>query len=194
MELLPTETVQKHLLAEYAASGFRFDECNMADSSSSEEDIHRLEERLKHKVPSDFSEMLLRYNFGRVEIAHIFFGHMPDYVSFLISTNTDVQFPRFPWWGGGERPDSLILIAYTEAYSLLMDLNNSAVEGGLKAEGWGDRKRISLTFELLVRGAGTLHLLRDDADDLQNLGNEVALACGADRANTFWQEVAQGFA
>ncbi|WOO42625.1 SMI1/KNR4 family protein [Rubellicoccus peritrichatus] len=190
MDLLSLNEVQERLLEQYEMLDGEIPELNMNDSSIEQWQLDALSEDLGSSLPREFSESLLKYDFGELNVGGIFFGQTGDYIDFLKQSNLGSE-PSC-WWGNGERPSSVIMIGGTDGYVLLLDCSNGEIDAFRRGEDYTSKKLIAANFELLVRGAGTVHFGRKKADDKASFGNNVSSLCNAENEITFWSELAQG--
>ncbi|EOI3579099.1 hypothetical protein ACMS05_004226 [Cronobacter turicensis] len=85
------------------------------------------------------------------------------------------------WWVGNKRPEGVIVIAISDPYGILLNNNDHKVCGITGEACQYQENEISKTFELFVRGAGTLFLKEGTA-------SEVAVAVGAVNQD-FWHSL-----
>jgi hypothetical protein len=154
-------------------------------------EIDEVASALGVSFPNSFREMLLKWDFGRLDVGNVWFGQQGSYCEYLVSRNCPTTSP--PWWGEGKRPEQLVLVGTTDAYIVLLDTDDGTIRACPRTAHWSDGILVANTFELLVRGAGTAFLLGRETDDEEGLGEEIASRCGADPHSEFWQDIAQGF-
>jgi len=190
LNLLTLKEIQTRLLKLYRVFDSNIPELNMRASTLTDVELDELGAMLSVRLPESFREVLLLYDFGELNVGNIWFGQMGDYIEFLKSFNGPDA--STPWWGQGIRPKDHILVATTDGYIILLNTAYGSVVAYLRFEDWSANRRIADTFELLVRGAGTVYFGHKATDDQRALGEEVATLCGADMRSKFWQELAQG--
>ncbi|MCP4527457.1 MAG: SMI1/KNR4 family protein [Aestuariibacter sp.] len=187
MNLLSLDEMQRRLLEQYEAFDREIAELNMKDSSLSESDLITA---LNIQLPESFKKLILKYDFGELNIGGVFWGQKGNYIEFLKSSNMPGASPA--WWGQGVRPQNHLMIAGTDGYVLLLDILNGNIVAYLRTENWTENRRIADTFKQLVCGAGTIHFNRRICKDKKALGKKVARKCGVDVYIKFWEELAQG--
>jgi hypothetical protein len=190
MHLLSLKEIQTRLLELSRAFGGGIPELNMKASMLTGIELDELGVGLDVRLSESFRKVLLLYDFGELNVGNVWFGQRGDYIEFLEFSNGPDVFP--PWWSQGIRPKDRILVAATDGYIILLNTADGGVAAYLRSEDWSANRRIADTFELLVRGAGTVYFGRQETDDQRALGKEVAMLCGADTSSRFWQDLAQG--
>ena len=185
MKLLSFKEIQKGLDKEFIPlepilKGYRLRKGGMDENI-----ISNCESTLSVGFPSDFRRLISIYDFGSLTIGPVAFCATGDYSNELIDYNEHVA-----WWGGGQRPLNLIMIANSDPFAILINVNTSEILA-LDAElGWKNSVRVSESFEMFVRGIGTVILLRNNADDKEKLAKSVHDAVGSQHLN-FWITLAK---
>lgn len=193
MDLLTLNDIQRQLIAQYEALGGEVPELNMKDATVGSSAVTDLESQLGASFPLQFRDLVQRYDLGRLNIGGVFFGQKGDYLAEMRSWNGGNPFPA--WWGEKTtRPERFLRVAGTDGYIVLLDCTDGTVSSFLRSACCLDATRIASDFALLIRGAGTVHFARRRAPDKEQMGREVARACGAELASEFWEELAIGIA
>lgn len=89
-------------------------------------------------------------------MGNISFGHSGDYLEKIVSINND-EFNH--WWIGKHRPDSVICVAISDPYTILLNTHDGkvyAITSEQTMDGW---ESIADSFELFIRGVGS-HFLK----------------------------------
>ncbi|MEB8641882.1 nuclease [Cronobacter muytjensii] len=138
-----------------------------------------MESELNIKICNDFLLFLETYDLDNFSLGNVAFGTGEDYVNTLIELNKENEFNH--WWLGHRRPESVIVIAICDPYTILLNNNNNKIYGMSGESYQFEKEEISKTFELFVRGVGTLFLKEGTV-------SEVAGAVGAVNQD-FWQSL-----
>ncbi|MDI7494481.1 nuclease [Cronobacter dublinensis] len=141
--------------------------------------LSKLESELNIKICNDFLLFLEAYDLDNFSLGNVTFGTGEDYVNTLIEINKENEFNH--WWLGHRRPESVIVIAISDPYTILLNNNNNKIYG-ISGESYQfEKEEISKTFELFVRGVGTLFLKEGSV-------SQVAGAVGAVNED-FWHSL-----
>jgi hypothetical protein len=145
------------------------------------------EEKLGIKLPREFTEYIARFDFGRLTIGPVAFGSGGDYLKELIETNQ-----HFCWWGGGKRPDNLLMVGNSDPYVLLLNASSGEILAMDRESEWTKAPPIARHFDLFVRGLGTVMLGRGDLGDVERerLAELVSSDAGG-RDSGFWLSLAR---
>jgi hypothetical protein len=140
----------------------------LIDGGLPEDTIGYFEERLGTPPwPADFKEFLKRYDFGRLELGLVHFCGNGQYLDGLI---------RFNSYGG--RPPDLMLIASSDPHLILLNLKDGSVLALDNELGWEEAILVARTFELFMRGIGTLAEARARRAAPPSLASTVAACVG----------------
>ncbi|MDK1252859.1 SMI1/KNR4 family protein [Cronobacter dublinensis] len=141
--------------------------------------LSKLESELNIKICNDFLLFLETYDLDNFSLGNVTFGTGEDYVNTLIEINKENEFNH--WWLGHRRPESVIVIAISDPYTILLNNDNNKIYG-ISGESYQfEKEEISKSFELFVRGVGTLFLKEGSV-------SEVAGAVGAVNED-FWHSL-----
>jgi hypothetical protein len=151
--------------------------------------VRRCGRALDVTFPRDFEHALSLFDFGRLTLGPVSFGRRGDYLRELCWLNAAAD---FPWWGDGARPKNLLVVALSDPHAVLLDTMDGTISAyGSHDEPWTERLRVAGSFELFVRGMGTVFVERSKAPDRQTLACDMAAACGADPRSDFWMEISR---
>ena len=147
--------------------------------------LEESERQLATPFPAAFRDLIKAFDFGRLTIGPVAFGHTGDYLKELTHLNTQVR-----WWGEGQRPAHLLLVANSDPYAILLDTGT----GGVRAMDPGrDRKTstdIGNGFQTYIRALGTAILRRERVVDKLSFAKELlADVGGADLA--YWTSLVE---
>lgn len=185
MNLLSFEEIQKRLDKEFIPlepmlKGYRLNKGGLEENT-----ISKCESTLSVNFPLDYRRLISIYDFGNLTIGPVAFCATGDYSSELIDYNEHVA-----WWGEDQRPSNLIMIANSDPFAILLEVNTGEIFAMDTELGWKKSTRISESFEKFVRGIGTVILLRSDADDKEKLANTVNDIIGSQNIS-FWTTLAK---
>lgn len=93
------------------------------------------------------------------------------------------------WWGEGDRPESTIIVAYSDSYSITLNCPTGTISALVSDDGWeGEECVVASDFELFFRGLGTLVVKRLSEDASIELALDVAKTVGSsDEGREFWR-------
>lgn len=185
MKLLSFEEIQKGLDNEFIPlepmlKGYRLNKGGLDENV-----LSKCESTLSLGFPPDFRRLISIYDFGNLTIGPVAFCATGDYSSELIEYNEHVV-----WWGESQRPSNLIMIANSDPFAILLDVNTGDILAMDLELGWQNSVKISENFENFVKGIGTVILLRNAADDKEKLARLVHDVTGSQNIN-FWITLAK---
>jgi hypothetical protein len=144
-------------------NGFRLVEGGVSDAAldTFERDINLL-------LPAAFRALVREYDFGNLTIGPIVFCNTGDYLGELTKLNTEIA-----WWGAGARPTNLLMVANSDPFVVLLNLENGAVLAMDIERGWQAANIVASGFDLFVMGVGTTMLRRNESSDRAALARDV---------------------
>ncbi|WIH24475.1 hypothetical protein [Photobacterium damselae] len=184
MKLMNLDEIQKGLDEEFLPlepilEGFRLKEPGL------ESDIlDKLAVRISVLFPSDFRQIISKYDFGNFTIGAIVFCATGDYVEEIVECNESVT-----WWGKGLKPANLIMIANSDPYAIILDVNSGEVLTIDPEFGASKAITVASSFDAFIRGIGSIFLLRNNSDNKEALAEFVKNAVGSHDKN-FWSFLA----
>lgn len=146
--------------------------------------IKHAEQALAVAFPENFRELIARFDFGNLTIGPIVFGICGDYLAEIAGLNQ-----KTGWWGRGERPDNLLMIANSDPFAILMDTRSGCVYALDPELGPQGTYKIADTFLSFFLGVGTTVLMRQQVEDRSGLATAVSVGVGSEHA-PFWHELA----
>lgn len=147
--------------------------------------LGRLEKQTAKSLPKDFQRICTTFDLGNFTIGPIVFGNSENYTLKLCELNGPSQ--EFPWWGAGKkRPESLLLIAYSDPYSILLNLDIGEVLTFDNTKGYEDAFCIASKFSLFFRAVGTIFFERNEREDKDILCQQILNASGKFEGKEFW--------
>jgi hypothetical protein len=137
-------------------------------------------------LPASLKNYLKLFDFSRLRMHGLIF-HYGDRLQKFVAINLGQP---YPWWRG-DKPAHSIWTCHTDGHMLIMDENVGTVRAFDKGTA-ADRGVVSLDFELLILGAGTL-AARQTRTNRTELAKEIAHDVGA-ASDEFWRQLATGTA
>lgn len=119
-------------------------------------EINELEHELNVILPDDFKDFLINYNVDNFSLGSIAFGNGSSYIHKLGELNSRNELSQ--WWGKGERPSNLLVIAYNDPYTICLNVNNGEVYAVTPESGLNNLKPIAKNFTLFFRGVANIFL------------------------------------
>jgi hypothetical protein len=152
------------------------------------QNIVELEAVLKVALPKSFPDLLTRFRFGGLSIGGVFFGRFDRYDEYLVTMNAESQ---FPWWGGGERPGDLVLIAGTDGYVVLLDVKTGRILAYDRNGNWTEAEEIASSFETFVRAAARVWF-EESIPDPMAFADLLSREAGGISPSRFWSDRTRG--
>jgi hypothetical protein len=162
--------------------GFR-----LLPGSLSELQRDELASHLAVHFPAAFRNVLTTFDLGHFTIGPIAFCNTGDYTSWLRTCNSSKSAEGSQWWGSGYRPSDLLLIANSDPFAVLLDCASGEISVFHHDECCRKRTRVARSFEFLMRGLGTVWLLRSERRERSLLAQEVAQDAGDGLGLSFWE-------
>ncbi|MFO0968173.1 MAG: hypothetical protein U0793_21665 [Gemmataceae bacterium] len=190
MELFPLDTIRKRLDDEFlplepTLTGFR-----LIESPVSPDVVLQCARRLDVAFPSSFADAASHFDFGRFTIGPVAFCNTGDYFAWLVKVNENTSSHAHPWWGEAQRPHDLIMIANSDPYAILLNVNTGQVLALLHGDVWAKGAFVvARDFDVFFRGLATVLLQRRPGGENEGLARKVAAAVGVEPENAFWLEV-----
>ena len=180
MELLTVEQIKVAASERFTSEQLEMIGFSLRSSPLTREQIRQFEQRLHMPLPVSFAEFLLKFDLSDVDLGGIFFSTGGNYLEILEVENLGGS----KWWGFGGRPTHLLLIASTDGYIILLDIQTGVVYSVHDEDTWGSRRKIAPDFLTSVEAVGTLFFLYWDRKT--EVGQEIAQQLGADPLGRFW--------
>lgn len=184
MTLFSLQHIKRALNEKFAPLEPMLTGLRLIDGGLDDAAVAKLESMLGTKFPEAYREAIQAYNFGLLTIGPVAFCNTGDYSSELAELNTSAH-----WWGRGARPSELLMIANSDPFAILLDVETGAVLAMDPSQGPAAARRVAADFEAYLRGIGTVMLSREAMVDKTALGKEVAsLAKSVD--SDYWIQLA----
>lgn len=177
--LLTVSDIEKKLHEKFNPFQGEMDDLILKKRNSPPDNLAKLESELNIKICDDFLSFVNTYDLDNFSLGNVAFGSGENYINILIELNKNNVFNQ--WWVGNKRPEGVIVITISDPYGILLNNNDHKVYGITGESCQYQENEISKTFELFVRGAGTLFLKEGTA-------SEVAVAVGAVNQD-FWHSL-----
>lgn len=184
VKLLSVEEIKAELDREFTPlepmlTGFRLIEKNTPDSA-----IKSAEKLISTNFPNGFRELIAKFDFGNLTIGPVVFCSSGDYLAELVELNLNVM-----WWGGGQRPENIIMIGNSDPFAILLNTSSGSVYALDSETGWKKSKKISDDFFGFFSALGTVVLTRNQTLDRRKLAEEILEEIGAEDFE-FWLRLA----
>jgi hypothetical protein len=185
MTLLSMQEIKQGLDKEFLPlepmlTGLRLIEGGFSDGA-----LYEFERSMNLLLPVAFREIVKEYDFGKLTIGPVVFCNMGDYLAELTKLNSKVA-----WWGSGIRPANLLMVANSDPFAILLNLENGEVLVMDVEQGWQASSTVAHSFDLFLKGVGTTMLRRNQSTDRVALGLDVASDVGSsDQA--YWLQLAK---
>jgi hypothetical protein len=185
MALLTINEIQHGLDKEFLPlepmlTGFRLVNGGMLETSLIES-----EKQLGVTLPLAFRDMIKTFNFGRLTIGPVVFCNAGDYLKELVELNTSIN-----WWGEGQRPINLLMVANSDPYAILLNVNTGHILAMDVERGWQHAMHIANGFDVYLRGVGTTMLRRNELGDKALLARDVLADAGGSNL-AYWAHLAK---
>jgi len=129
--------------------------------------IDYFEEGLGVSLPADFRAFLNAYDLGRLTLGPVAFCGNGQYLKHLSALNDN-----------DSRPAELLVIANSDPYLILLNLKGGGVLALDHELGWEAVMPIARTFELFIRGLGTMSEARARRAAPASLAQAIAADAG----------------
>lgn len=156
-------------------SGYRLLEGNLQSRH-----LLDLERELSIKLPEDFRLLISEFDFGNLTIGPVSFGFSCDYTDMLLELNTTLR-----WWGPSARPESMIMVANSDPFAIMLDVGSGEVLAMDAELGYERATLIARDFASFFAGLGTTVLLRNQTENKKELAQRIANEIGSDDLE-FW--------
>ncbi|EKY3230863.1 nuclease [Cronobacter malonaticus] len=174
--LLTLLDIENKLHLKFAIFQGEMDDLILKKRNGPPDNLAKLDSELNIKICDDFLSFVNTYDLDNFSLGNVAFGSGENYINTVIELNKNNGFNK--WWAGNKRPEGVIVIATSDPYGILLNNYDHKVYGITGETYQYQENEISKSFELFVRGVGTLFLKEGTA-------SEVAVAVGAVNQD-FW--------
>ncbi|MGC5809930.1 SMI1/KNR4 family protein [Ralstonia pseudosolanacearum] len=185
MSLLSMEEVKQGLDKEFLPLEPMLTGLRLIEGGVTETALDAFERDMNLLLPRAFRDVIRMHDFGRLTIGPVAFCNTGDYLGELVKLNTKVT-----WWGTGMRPSSLLMVANSDPFAILLDLESGSVLAMDVERGWQFAERVASSFDLFVRGVGSTMLHRNQSADRVALGRDVMSDAGGGYL-PYWLQLAK---
>ena len=126
------------------------------------EDLKKVEVNLNITIHPELKKFILKYNVDEFSLGNIAFGS-GNYLNQISELNSENDFNQ--WWGCGDRPKNLLLFAYNDPYSVVIDCTNGEIEVFTSED---SRTKVASNFNLFFRGIGTVVFTLQKLSDIES--------------------------
>ncbi|MGI3427959.1 nuclease [Providencia stuartii] len=177
--LLTLEEIREQLNNKFSPLGSDFDDLRLLKRDQPLLNLKSSEELLNITFPEKFSSFLDSYNLDNFSLCNISFGNGSDYLNMLVSINDRDNVNK--WWTGKNRPAEFIVIAISDPYTIILNVNTGEVFSMTNESSMDDFEQIASDFILFFRGLGTLFINKESPMAIAKLVSSQAIK--------FWDEL-----
>ena len=192
MELLKLEEIQEQLQKKYGESAqksplhFGAFIPGAAPMGQAEQVDAVSVELSGRPLPENFRNILKIWDFGNLILAGFRFAVGGNYANAVSKMNKEVG---SEWWADREiheRPSNLLMVAQSDPYILLLDLNNGAILAFTSTIGSEDARIVAYDINQLVRALGSVELLSHQAQNIELFTLNLTQSLGTGVFDEFW--------
>lgn len=156
--LLTLEDIREQLDNKFSPLGSDFDDLRLLKRNKLLSNLESSEEKLNISFPEKFSSFLANYDLDNFSLCNISFGSGSDYLNMIVDINTVDSINK--WWVGKNRPIEFIVIAMSDPYTILLNVNTGEIFSMSSESSIDDFEKIASDFILFFRGIGTLFITK----------------------------------
>lgn len=153
----------------------------------SPKEIRAVELEIGWRLPESFRDAISRYNFVRAEAGSVSMSNASTLAEWLVLPNIDPVWPRGRWWTTNERPQSLLLIASSDAHVILLHRSGEILAACLD-DPLRVPRRIASNFSLFYVGIVSVYIEELSDSEIAEMIERV----GASRPSEFWSLLTTG--
>jgi hypothetical protein len=194
MSILQLEDIQNKLSDKYRAKVEDFPEHfkgmipTAAPATQTDEVAAVINGMAAMPLPDPFRDVLKIWDFGNLSLAGFRFSVNEKYADAIAKMNANQS---GEWWADREdenRPRSLIMIAQSDPYVLLLDLNSGDILAFTSTMGSQNHRVIAHDLHMLLRALGSAELLSHQAANTEAFTLELVQRLGNDVFKQFWRD------
>ncbi|AOR63357.1 hypothetical protein [Pectobacterium wasabiae] len=165
--LLELTEIESKLHEKFSIFEGEMDDLMMKKGGFSIDEVHALEKRLDIKLHDEFKKFVLNYSLDDFSLGSFMFGDGGNYLDKLFELNSKNDLVQ--WWGKADRPKNLLLVAYNDPYSILLEVDSGRIYAITNESDLNNIKPISFDFCFFFRGVGTTFLNKVNPTDVEGL-------------------------
>jgi SMI1-KNR4 cell-wall len=142
-------------------------------------------------LPNSFVEVIAQYDCGDLTLGDVSFGYHENYVEYLIDNNINNE-RMLGWWGSGMRPPKYLLIAGSDGYVILLDIDTGEIVAYPRTQSYHQSEVIASDFSIFLRAVATVYLQLRSEENKELLLNIPQLT-GSASNSSFWREIIKLF-
>ncbi|WP_193016257.1 nuclease [Proteus sp. FME41] len=177
--LLTLDEIERQLENKFSPLGEGFNDLILAKRTIPLTDLDLLEQTLTLSFPDDFTSFISLYNLDNFSLFNLSFGCGEDYLERLFMLNSPNEFTQ--WWIGDKRPDSLIVIALSDPYTILLNTQTGAIFAMTSESTMDSFEHIAANFFIFFSAVATLFLTDISSDSVIKLTSS--------QTTSFWHEI-----
>lgn len=161
--LLTIKEIEVELYNKFSPFQGEMDDLILRKRDTPVNNLEKLESHLHVKLKGSFLSFIMEYNLDNFSLGNISFGTGGDYLEKLIYLNEGDGFNN--WWEGSLRPKSIIVIALSDPYTILLNTVTGMIYAITSEPSVNDDRPVADDFELFIRVVGSLFLKKISAQD-----------------------------
>lgn len=165
--LLTFDKIANELKNKFSPLGDDFNDLILFKRTTPLTELDLLEEKLRLSLPNDFISFISLYNLDNFSLFNISFGCGEGYLKRLFILNSSNEFAQ--WWIGDKRPDSLIVIALSDPYTILLNTQTGAIFAMTDESTIDNIEHIAVHFSVFFRAVATVFLTDISSDKIIEL-------------------------
>lgn len=152
-----------------------------------EDEVLSVEASIGARLPDTFRSTVLRYDFLNAVAGNVAMTHASTFDEWLAGPNVEpLSATEARWWAGDSRPEGLILIAQSDAHSILLNLDSGEVMAVWLDDPSQVPSTVAKSFPLFYQGLAAVYLAGLGTDAAETEAGVVVSSVGADLAFPFW--------
>ena len=183
MKLLTIEEIQRGLDIEFAPLEPALTGYRLLPKTTDENKVKAVEHQLRVIFPDEFRKSISEFDFGNLTIGPVAFCFAGDYLKELIDLNSGTR-----WWGSGDRPRDLLMVANSDPFAILLNVDDGSVHAMDSQQGVQSGFKIAENFRLFFLGLGTAMLKRNEVPDPYAFATDIGSTVGSGPLD-FWMNL-----
>ncbi|UED78794.1 SMI1/KNR4 family protein [Lysinibacillus sp. CD3-6] len=147
-----------------------------------ETNVEQIERRLKVKLPVDFVNLILNYDFGDFSILGVHFGSNTNYIDKLISYHEHLSNEEIKNFS-----NQFITIAMGDYFTFIMDVNCGSIYVYGSETSFNKKIKVAETFTKLIQTLGTAYF--HSSQNTQTEFLDIVIKKFDEECINFWKEI-----
>jgi hypothetical protein len=146
--------------------------------------LDEIQRELGESLPSDMLAIIRGYDFSQLSVGQVMFEYQEHYRRLIVANLPGA----LAWFGGNHRPEHLLWVADTTAWSILTSTTTGAIHALDRSIPTADYVEVSPSFDLFVRLCCMI------AVDVEWLNQLTAVEMADWSKSSFWRQLKSGHA